>query len=415
MPIKNILSTLIIRGFSLGIRIICYILLPNLISIEHFGVFAYLIALTEILKIICDFGLDSYSIKKFSENSKYSRLIKTYSISFFQKTVILLVTVLLFNSYFIFVDDLGISYTYIVIFSFFCVSQLLINLPVSYSLSKGELGKCLVPVLVSSIFSLLLLSFSYHLKMPMMCLLSVLIGELTIAAWLNINRINLLKRKYLKINFTLDNFKKHYSIGIAMLVAITSAKFDLFFIKTHFGFTDMGVYSFAQRFIDVGGFIAGALASNAYSWMSKKVSGNLFQNYDENKNYILKVILIFLVFGIILSLGTLLVARFYIIFYVEKYIISLPILYVFCLVLMFRCVNLSLSAALMTLSEFKKLMFINTFLLFVTVLAVYTLSIHFSLLGIAFGVLFAESVNSMLQFACLRYCLKIKQTKSLSI
>src|SRR5437867_3095413 len=59
-------ATIIVRASSLGVRVICLLMLASAVSPELFGTVAVAMSVVEITRAFFDFGLDTLSIREYA-------------------------------------------------------------------------------------------------------------------------------------------------------------------------------------------------------------------------------------------------------------------------------------------------------------------------------------------------------------
>jgi len=147
--ITNSFSTLIVRGTTLGTRVLAFILLAKIADQNAFGMLAFLMACTEIFRVIADMGLDNYTIKNISQSKSEEETNHILSTAATQKCVSGLLIFLLYFSVFKFSNP-DWSSVYISLFGMMAVSPMFLNFSVNYYLAKQKLNEILITIFITT-------------------------------------------------------------------------------------------------------------------------------------------------------------------------------------------------------------------------------------------------------------------------
>ncbi|MGO2307111.1 MAG: oligosaccharide flippase family protein [Providencia sp.] len=390
--IINSFSTLIVRGTTLGIRVLAFILLAKIADQNIFGMLAFLMACTEIFRIIADMGLDNYTIKNISQSKNDRDIDRILSTAAIQKMVSALLIFILYFSIFKFSNPEWSS-LYISLFGLMAVSPMFLNFSVNYYLATQKLEKILPTIIIMTLIIITVFMFFWFQKEVLLALTSVVVGEFTTASilsWKIVRRHEIFWVSFKKI---FKNLKSHYAIGIAMLVAILYSRLDIIFIKYFFANLNMAMYGFAQRITEPALFIVGAFSANSYSLLSRYYLDGMALFSSRIK----KVVVMFFCIGAFIVICTAITAWYIVSNYYLNYIAILPVIYMLCAAIIFKSINLSLTSTILAMGDFKIMTYVSFINLLLSVIFIYSFLYYFGLYGAALGVIVVESINSMIQ------------------
>ena len=390
--IINSFATLIVRGTTLGTRVLAFILLAKIADQNVFGMLAFLMACTEIFRVIADMGLDNYTIKNISQVRNEYDINHILSTAATQKYISALLIFLLYFSIFK-LSNPEWSSLYIAIFGLMAVSPIFLNFSVNYYLARQELSKILPIIITTSIIIIAAFMFFWLRKNVLLALCCVVVGEFITAIILSrkiIKRHNIFRVPLKEI---IKNVSCHYAIGIAMLVAILYSRLDIIFIKYFFSEINIAMYGFAQRLTEPALFIVGAFSANSYSLLSRYYLDGI----DAFSLRIKKVVLLFSGLGVIIVIATMMAARLIVSAFYLDYIDALPVIYLLCLAILFKSVNLSLTSTILAMGDFKIITYVSLINLIMSVIFIYSFLHLFGMYGAALGIIVVESINTVMQ------------------
>ncbi|WP_252145566.1 oligosaccharide flippase family protein [Yokenella regensburgei] len=390
----NSFATLIVRGTTLGVRVLAFILLAKIADQSIFGMLAFLMACTEIFRVIADMGLDNYTIKCISQTQDEKEIDKILSKSMTQK---LLSAVLIFLLYFSIFKYSNPEWPaiYISLFGLMAVSPMFLNFSVNFYLAQQKLDKIIVTIIGVTVVILAAFLVFWSQKAVLPALSCVVIGEFFTAAILGYKVFKKHNVLWVSLKRVVNNLHRHYAIGIAMLVAILYSRLDIVFIKYFFQDISLAQYGFAQRITEPALFIVGAFSANSYSLLSRY--------YMEGMQFfairIKKVIALFFCLGVLIVALTIAVSWFVVNHFYQDYLPVLPVIYLLCIAIIFKSVNLSLTSAVLAMGDFKVMTWVSFVNLTLSVIFIYLFLHLFGIFGAALGVIAVESINSCMQAA----------------
>jgi O-antigen/teichoic acid export membrane protein len=381
-----------VRGTTLGVRVLAFILLAKIADQSIFGMLAFLMACTEIFRVIADMGLDNYTIKNISQTKNNTDIERILSTAATQKMLSALFIFILYLFVFKFSNPEWSS-LYISLFGLMAISPMFLNFSVNYYLATQKLEKILPTIIITTLIIISVFMFFWFQKNVLLALTSVVVGEFTTAFILSWKIVKRHKVFLVAFKTIFSNLKSHYAIGIAMLVAILYSRLDIIFIKYFFANLNIAMYGFAQRITEPALFIVGAFSANSYSLLSRYYLDEIALFSSRIK----KVVVLFFCIGIFIVICTGIAAWFIVTNYYLNYVAVLPIIYMLCAAIVFKSINLSLTSTILAMGDFKIMTYVSFINLLLSVIFIYSFLYYFGLYGAALGVIAVESINSMIQ------------------
>lgn len=402
--IINSLVTLIVRGTTLGVRVLAFILLAKIANQNIFGMLAFLMACTEIFRVLADMGLDNYTIKCISQTRDKHDIERILSKSATQKFLASIFIFIIFFAVFKYSNPQWSS-IYILLFGLMAVSPMLLNFSVNYYLAQQQLGKIIMPIVIMTLVILGAFFIFWSQKAVLPALSCVVIGELVTASVLS---YKVFKRHHIlmvSLRCVFKNLCRHYAIGIAMLVAILYSRLDIVFIKYFFKDISLAQYGFAQRITEPALFIVGAFSANSYSLLSRYyIEGIHFFSRQ-----IQKVVALFFALGVFIVIFTIVASWLIVNYFYQDYLAVLPVIYLLCIAIIFKSINLSLTSAVLAMGDFKIMTLVSFINLAMSVVFIYWFLDLFGIYGAALGVIAVESINSCMQAAWVFKRIRLKK------
>src|SRR5476651_304760 len=390
--IINSFSTLIVRGTTLGTRFLAFILLAKIADQNVFGMLAFLMACTEIFRVIADMGLDNYTIKNISQAKTEKDLSNILSTAATQKIISAALIFLLYFTVFKFSNPEWSS-LYISLFGLMAISPMFLNFSVNYYLARQKLEKILPTIIVTTLVIIAAFLFFWLKKEVLPALCCIVVGEFVTAMILSRKVVKQHTILWVALKKVSENLKYHYAIVIAMLVAILYSRLDIIFIKYFFSDLNIAMYGFAQRLTEPALFIVGAFSANSYSLLSRYYLDDI--NIFSSR--IKKVVMLFTCIGVLIVIATMISSWFIVSHFYLNYIDVLPVIYLLCLAIVFKSINLSLTSTILAMGDFKIMTYVSFINLLLSVIFIYSFLHYFGLYGAALGVIAVESINSVIQ------------------
>lgn len=390
----NSFATLIVRGTTLGVRVLAFILLAKIADQNIFGMLAFLMACTEIFRVIADMGLDNYTIKCISQARDKKEVDDILSKSATQKLLSAFLIFILYFSIFKYTNP-DWSSVYITLFGLMAISPMLLNFSVNYYLARQQLNKIIVTIVSMTVVILGVFFIFWSQNAVLPALSSVVAGEFLTAIVLAGRVFKRHSILWVSLKRVLNNLLQHYAIGIAMLVAILYSRLDIVFIKYFFKDISLAQYGFAQRITEPALFIVGAFSANSYSLLSRY----FMEGMTFFASRIKKVVALFAGLGVLIVICTIVVSWFVVNHFYPDYRSVLPVIYLLCIAIIFKSINLSLTSAVLAMGDFKVMTLVSFINLILSVIFIYLFLSLFGILGAALGVIVVESINSCMQAA----------------
>ncbi|MDZ7799154.1 MAG: oligosaccharide flippase family protein [Patescibacteria group bacterium] len=378
--------------------IAAYFLMP-----EQLGLFSYLMAVIGLFMIICDFGF-SPSTSKYVAELKTKNSKKLNSVLFSISTIIILMATLVSLSIVFFGKYIFEEYTLLLL-----LIPYLYFMPLS-SVADGvyrglkdfkKLSFISIVVAIISLPTAFILIKSYGLIGAIISQ-NLLFGLLTIGLFVF--------RKDMEFNFDKDVTKKvvRYAviIGLANIAFFLYTRVDILILK-QFGFiAEIGYYEIVNKvfkLLFIPAVILGqVLAPNTTRYIT-------LNDYKTVKNKIIKILPMFIVGGIILSLilyfiFPIIIKIFFTEYYTEAFITIMTILLI---LLPIKLWGVFLTNGFITPGGFAKITAIATMLGGISNVILSLIFInYFGFLGVFFATLIVHTLSILIQF--LFFILKLK-------
>ncbi|MBJ2064023.1 lipopolysaccharide biosynthesis protein [Serratia odorifera] len=405
--IKEILSD----GFYSLINKICYfslktlaiILITRSLGIENGGDFVLLVGIIEIMRIVVDFGVDVFVIRRYTELQQQERtrlleLVCLQKISVGVIVSLVVFSVLIFQGY-----EAGFLLPLALVLPF----SLLFNLAVSYFQSQNNNRMLLDRVILATLLLGVFFAISYFSGMalsPWVYLCVEVIFSLLVVSklmfatdfsWLRVLRLSRLKE-------IAPLYRHTYSIGLTAVIVIFYSRLDNFYIK-HFSPENLAAYGQVFRMVDPLVMVSSVLSTVAYA----KFCG-IPLGFNRNCSALLTKF-----FGLIIGYTLFSTLAYYLLILLfGKYFLldnayTQSLIVIFLMIAAVKCVNGALTAMLQSQGLFKVGLFTSILCFIVALPAMYYATTRWGVTGTAGSILLVESIS----FVCLLLFLFIYMKK----
>ena len=351
--LKDILSDGIYALFNkvsyFGAKTLAIVLITRELGIESGGVFIFLIGTLEILRVVSDFGVDIFVIKKYSDVENPIRLLKRV---FYQKIFVGVVVSILF---FVICYALGYNRDIYIPISLSLFFALLFNLSNSFFQSQN-LNKALSPSIALALFlTFVIYGVQFILRMPF-------------TAW-----------NYLLV-----------SIGLNAMVVIIYSRLDNIYIKN---IVPEGLAAYGQifRLVDPLVMVSSLFSTVAYAKFSRL---DLRSHRNINKVYPF----IYMILGYIILSS---VCYFTVLFFFGRYLIldnesnNIMILG-FLLIAGIKCMNGALTSIIQSQGLYRFGLYIAIICMCIAIPLMYILVHQYGTIGAIFTIASVELTSMIL-------------------
>lgn len=385
-----------------GAKTLTILIITRELGIEDGGSFILLIGMLEILRVLADFGVDVYVIRKYTEGKNKLELLGSV---FCQKLITGSIFSLIFFAYCHFAGYTFNVYGPIAISLFFAM---FFNMAGSFFQSLNS-NKSLTPIIIFTaivIVTLLLISYALKLKFSAWYYLFVEIAfvsavSFSLFKYLGFELFKRFKQISLKNVFSL--YKKTKSIGFNAIIVILYSRLDNFYIK-HFDPTHLASYGQVFRLIDPLVMISSVFSTVAYA---------RFSHYDlsEGKHFkkvtpfILCVMLYVFTSSIIYYIAISLFGHDILLYTNDVYTIVICFLFVASI----KCVNGALTSIIQSQGLYRFGLYTASICVFVAVPLMYYLTSRYGALGAVYTIISVESISLMLLTTCVLMIKKLSK------
>ncbi|EDQ7721595.1 oligosaccharide flippase family protein, partial [Salmonella enterica subsp. enterica serovar Cerro] len=249
-----------------GAKTLAIILITRSLGSTEGGQFIFLIGIVEILRVICDFGVDIYVIKRYGEIHEKNKLLITVLC---QKIFMGCVFFLMLTGY-CFTERYSTNIYFPA--SLALVFSLLFNLSNSYFQSLNENKKLTPFISVAGVFSALLLGCLYLMEMEFKAynylIVEILFFFAVLCALIKKIDSNIIREfQAFKFSSIIKLYKKTYSIGITAAIVIIYSRLDNIYLKI-FDPQSLAVYGQVFRLVDPLVMVSSVFSTVAYAKFS---------------------------------------------------------------------------------------------------------------------------------------------------
>lgn len=376
-----------------GAKTLSILMITRELGIENGGSFILLVGMLEILRVLADFGVDVYVIRKYTEGEHRVELLGNV---FCQKVI----TGFVFSSlFFVYCHFAGYDFNIygpIAISLFFAM---FFNMAGSFFQSLNS-NKTLTPIIIIvSILVVIVLMTGYVMKVRFSAWYYLFVEvafvsavSFTLLKHLGIDFILRLKKISLRNIFSLYNKTK--SIGINAIIVILYSRLDNFYIK-HFDPANLASYGQVFRLIDPLVMISSVFSTVAYA---------RFSHYDLRQgNHVKKIapfILCVILYGLISSVvyyGAISLFGHNILIYTSD---VKEIIICFLFVASIKCVNGALTSIIQSQGLYRFGLYTASVCVTVAIPLMYVLTLKHGAIGAVYSIITVESISLLLLLTC---------------
>lgn len=353
--LKNTSYLLIAQIFTKLISFFYVLYIARVLGVNNFGIYSLALSYFSLMTTITDLGFTRYLTREISiEKANALKIFPTVLFFRFLVSVI----VFLFFSFFVFKLDRDISrsaYTTLVALALFpqSIALTIDSLFVAFHKIKySALGIFILSISTVSMGTFLVINHFGVLG----TLIAFIFGQLVYALFF----ILLIKKEGLglinNINFRLlkDILKGSVVYGFLGVMGLIYFRIDTVLLSYIKGSYDTGIYSAAFKFLDALTFIPTALAVVLFPIFSK-----LNESKSEEIKVIIKKIFIYMGgIGILITLGFLIIAPFFINLFLPSYKLSIESIKILAFATPFMFIHVPLAQVLLSTEKYIKSIFL---------------------------------------------------------
>ncbi|CDH34424.1 hypothetical protein [Xenorhabdus bovienii] len=372
-----------------GAKTLAIVLITQKLGLQHGGSFIFLIGVVEILRVVSDFGIDIYVIRKYSEINYKIKLLR---IVFYQKLIsgcLLSLLLILYCFIFNYKSSVYIPVAMSLVFS------LLFNLANSYYQSLNLNRKLSPAILIALIITSMMFLLTYVNDVAFEASYYLLVEFFFVSSVFLI----LIKKVGLKLlisikGFSLKNipdlYSKTASIGVNAIIVIVYSRLDNIYLK-NFDPNSLASYGQVFRLIDPLVMVSSVFSTVAYAKFSKL---NLREKGGIKKTIPFLVLILFYVllssfvyYMLILCFGGIIILHTT---YLDSMIAG------FLCIAGIKCMNGALTAILQSQGLYRISLYIAVLCITIAVPLMYVLINIYDAIGAIYSIVIVELVSFIL-------------------
>lgn len=398
--VANTLGTLLVRGATTGTRLVVSFIIAHAVSPSAFGVIAFVLAGTEIVKSIADLGIDTFAVRQIA--TIYSQDVQN---RFLEKVAFVkLVSGML--GYSIFAGSLFVLYHnsfefYVgILIGVLIFTSLGANLAIDYFQARLGMHAIVLPIIAVNFCSILVLYGLVLLHAHSVVLVAILpFSEMVSACILLIMLRQETQMVFGRVSWQamFEILRQSAPIAGTTIFVIVYTRLDVLFLNLFGNSADVGYYSVAYRLTEPFQLVAASFGISIYSHLSQ-----IYTLYPEKVGHrVIRYAGIMFIYALCSCVLLISLAPYFIKLYLPAYIPSIPILRVLALGLIVRSLNACLTAVIQARGQFIYITLVAFGNMLVIIGLLLVLLPLYGTIGAAIALLLGEIVNSIIQFAVL--------------
>lgn len=268
--ISNVAALLIVKGSTTGLRIVALLLLARSLSPSTFGTIVLIFTIAEILRVLCDMGLDAYLLRAHSLSEKGVPLFTILCAKLAAMLLLLPAVFLVCSMISIRLEKESLLWALA-----FAFSPLLQNLGAVLLQAKSKLlglAKYYLGAFLLAVFGVWFLASRAEYWISLSFLLGVEFSIALISYW-RASRIAA-SMHGVSLSQVFRHYRQSFPLGIAILLGALYMKFDVLLLSRWSTPEQLGTYGLALRVLEPILFVGGAFYSDAYARMSATMAGD---------------------------------------------------------------------------------------------------------------------------------------------
>ena len=394
--IFDALSLLVTKATFIGLRLFVLYLVAASLGSAEFGPIAFALTASEIVRFAADWGIDTLSLRSFSNPDHATASMKFRSVLRIKAGSSL---VALVASTIIILSFTGVSSPFTaVLISMTAVTSLWLNLAINWLQARGILRAAAVRMsMIGTIaggaqLAAHLLGWEYEARFALMIGFEISM----VALMLRLAFVDLAPRFVVsEPDIAMNWLRSSTPIALATILALSYARFDQIYIRIFFPPAILGEFALAARLTEPLIFVAASMTSTIYArastvvWQGEGIAPLRRMAAKWIVAALTTAVCAAMVIGIAGHYG---LPRFF-----PSYTYTPSFLWITLAALPFRCVNLCLTAFIQALGEFGRMLTINLINFVNIAILVVVGGYAYGVMGAAIAVVIGEVVNSLIQ------------------
>ncbi len=386
-------ATLLLRGASFGVRVLCILAAARTAGPELFGTIAVLFTTAEVARVIADCGVDTFMLRTMA-TERGDELARSMGAAMSAKLV---AGVVVGTAALALMFALNRTHPALnLCIGLLALTPLALNFGANYFIATRRTVSVIAPVAAFTATALAVLAAVHALSRgPTPLILVVAVYELALGAWL----LRLAFRDggiapRLSVSGARTLARASLPLGIAIAVGYVYGKFDVFILDRFVSKESVGQYGAWSRILDPFLFVCGAIAVTAYGHLSSAMhEGDVARTRGIVRRYATLNVAVSGLAAAILAVGGGFLARIFL----PAYASSTWMGQLLAVLLVLRSINSVLTALLQAAARRKLIMSIALFNFGVALIACVSLAAVAGVVGVIAGLLVMETVNFALQ------------------
>jgi O-antigen/teichoic acid export membrane protein len=406
--VANSIATLFVRGSVIGLRLMLIVVVANLASPAEFGFIAMCLSLSEIGKVVADFGVDALSVRDYAiADTALDRAAIASRAAIIKLALGVLTIAVLCGILVLFypLEYFGIGLTLVAI----NVISLWSGWSISYFQARMEIRRltvhALVTMLVFGLGLVIVAAFAvpYWVAIALMPFHELLNGFLFSrlmqaslpTPWLT-----------LKLGGVWSTLVRSLPIAVTMILATLYGRLDVLLLGALTDQTQIGYFGLAARLTEPLTFIAGAFAVSSYGRLSK-----LLSTLDQSHHWtqIWRALVAFGGLSVFSAVTTAICTAAALYAFLDEYLPAFPTVMLFSVSLMFRIFNFGQGSVLNALGKYQYSAITTAINLVLVMFLAWILVPVYRAAGAAMALVACEFLNSLLLFVMLRRTTRVAQ------
>lgn len=390
---SNTTAVIVLRGSTMGARLLVLFVIARFVTPTEFGTLALILTITEIVKGIADFGVDTFAIREFAVNPPdqqrtFARVVAVTKLF----TGMAGYTVLVAYFLLIMRDEFSLG----AILGLLVLTGLWVNLYIDYFQAQLKIVKVVAPVMLNNLATLAAIAVLFAVQPNLLLGVALLplgeaINALVLARLFN-QELGLGEQHVRSID-VLHLLKKTTPLAVTLIMSMLYTRLDVLVLAAFFSTAVVGFYGVAFRLTEPFQLMAGAFAQSSYSYLSRA----LVNGRRDVPRLALRYGFGIVAYGLIVCFVLEVFAPVFIQMLLPEYTPAIPILRVLGLALVLRSINSYLTSVLYAYEHFKWVTAVAVANLFIVATMLLVLVPRWAAVGAALALLSGEAINTVVQ------------------
>ncbi len=398
--ITNTAALILLRGTTVGTRVLAMFLIARFAAPNDFGNLAFLLSVVEITKIIADFGLDTLAVRELAIKNQVElaqAFINSLAVAKLIGGTLAYITIVIalgFRQ-----DSIQLE---VVLLGVLLLTSLWSNLAINYFQARLRIADILAPIIFTNAITIILIALMSVFRPSLLLGIAILpLSELVTTSIL-LRRLH----KEVRILPSLWRFREiipliRYSLPIAATAILVTlyTRLDVVILKNLLGAETVGYYALAFRMTEPFLLVVSAFGMSVYSHISVALVSNLKKQV---RFLVVRYAVGSLVYGLLCCILLIFLAPIIIKVFLPAYVQAIPILQILTLALVFRTLNTPLNNTVLAAGKFTWVTSIATFNLIMISSLLFYFVPWLGAQGAALSLVIGEVVNTIIHLVIIK-------------